>query len=314
MMKTFYVKSYRDSFQVMQEALEKLSGWKRVKKPDMADVVFLDREPTGNEIKWNRINELAKNKPVFIYPHTPYSSWLWDGYTEPSKNIACNFVCNEAGLKIMDSYGYPCRKENIGFSRPLTVKPFSSTSGNVLGYSGPRLLGAEGRFYRSGDEVYVKRTMDWIVENRHWFFEIKVFYSFSLKIYGLEEYKKYSCIEFINVAEDSIATNDLGTMTALNQLKGIVGSNTLGYIALSQGIPTILIGHNNDVPLHSTNNGIHYVDYAEWCDFPIRLEDMDGNDALEYCLEEPGEVLEWKKMNIENFNAEKFLRTVEEYC
>lgn len=298
---------------VMEDALKNLE---RTSNPNKADVVFIDREPTGNENKWNQIDKLAKQKPIFIYPHTPYSSWLWDGYTKPSKNIACNFVCNESAIKTMDSYGYPCRKENIGFSRPLTVKKFQKTSGARLAYSGPRLIGSEGRFYRNGDAEYVKKTMDWIVENKSYFLEVKVFYSFSPEVYGLQDYLKYSCIEFVNVAPDSVATKQLDTGSALNQLKDIdifLGSNTLGYIALSQGIPTILIGHNNDIPLHSTNNGIHYTDYAKWCDFPIRLEEMDGNDVLDYCWQEPNEVSEWKKLNIENFNKEKFLKIVKEY-
>jgi len=204
--KSYYAVAYRDAFQVMQEALE---GWTRVSTQNKADIVFLDREPTGNENKWNQIDELAKKKPVFIYPHTPYSSWLWDGYTKPSKNIACNFVCNEAAIKIMESYGYPCRVENVGFTRPLEIKPFKPTKGMFVAYAAPRLLG-QGRFYRPEDKIYVEKTMDWIVSNRHYFYDIKVFYSFSLEICGLEKYTKHRCIKFVNVARDSVQTKNLG--------------------------------------------------------------------------------------------------------
>lgn len=312
----YYSTEYRDSFLVMKRVLNS-NGWTQVLKSNEADAVFIDREPTGNERRWDAINDLATKKPVFIYPHTPYSSWLWDGYTKPSKNIACNFVCNEAALKIMDSYGYPCRRENIGFSRPLQVKPFSPTKGVILGYSGPRLIGANGKFYRSGDAEYIKKTMGWIIENKKQFLEVKIFYSFSLEVYGLEEYATCSGLEFVNVAKDSIETKNLNTETALRQLEDIdifIGSNTLGYIALSQGIPTVLVGHNNDVPSHSTNNAIHYSDYAKWCDFPLKLEEMDGRDLQELCKKEPESVMEWKRLNIgTNFDSAKFFKIVKEY-
>jgi len=310
----YYTTAYRDSFQVMENALE---SWERVSNPHKADVIFIDREPTGNENKWNQIDELAKQKPVFIYPHTPYSSWLWDGYTKPSKNIACNFVCNEAAIKIMESYGYPCRVENVGFTRPLEVKPFEPTKGLFLAYAAPRLLGAEGRFYRPDDRIYVEGTMEWIIKNRHYFYDVRVFYSFSLANFGLEKYDKYPCVKFVNVAKDSIQTKNLGTQTALKQLEGIdifIGSNTLGYIAFSQGIPTILVGHNNDIPGHSTNNGLHYNEYAKYCDFPFRLEDLTGEDLLDFAHEEPREITEWKRLNIgTSFDKEKFLKVVREY-
>jgi len=93
-----------------------------------------------------------------------------------------------------------------------------------------------------------------------------------------------------------------------------IGSNTLGYIAISQGIPTVLVGHNNEIPLQSRNNGRHYAQYARYCDFPLYLDRMSAEDVLDLCKIQNSAIEFWKKMNIgTDFDAEKFMNVVREY-
>jgi len=312
----YYSTNYRDTFTCMRNALEK-DGHVPVSNYNKADMIFLDREPTGNEARWEIFDNLAKRKPMFLYPHTTYSFWLWDGYTKPSPHVSCNFIASEAARLSLETYGYPCRAEVVGYTRPSPLQPFRPTAGKHLAHAQPRLLGRNGRFYRPGDALVHDMAMEWIYQYRQDFEKITIFYSFTLEISNLSKYKDVREFDFVCVAADARESQRMDTAHGIRQLQGVdlfIGSNTLGYIAITQGIPTILIGHNNDVPLHSTNNGNHYAEYEKYCAFPYRLSEMTAEQAKALCIEMPEEIKAWKEMNIgHDFDAEKFLKVVHEY-
>ena len=110
----YFSNNYRDSFKVFEDALVSV-GYSRTQKMHRADLAFFDHEPRSNPKKYKKFISCSKERPTFIYPHTPYSYLIWDGGIVADKNVCCNFVMGEVGKLCMESFGYPCRVEAIGF-------------------------------------------------------------------------------------------------------------------------------------------------------------------------------------------------------
>ena len=297
----YYTNNYKDAFYVFKKALDGSGLFEEVrKKPDLS---FIEHEPKGNPEKWKKFNEGAGRIPVFIYPHTPYSSYLWDGYVPPSSKIACNFVPSIAFKMAMETYHYPCRIEVIGFPRPLAI-------------SSVRLLGRYGAWIYKYDRFVRDRALRWIAKNRDHFERVTVFYTFDLDKAMLRKFEKYD-FDFVCVARNGPEVKGMNTKNALKQLEGVdlfIGCNTLGYIAVSQGIPTILIGHDNEFPMHSSNCGLHYSEYEQYVAFPLKLHQMSACEVLSLCKEPDERVEKWKAENIgTSFDADRFLEVVMEY-
>jgi len=306
-LKTYFAHNYRDSFNGFQKALKK-GGYKFDANIRKADILFFDTEPRHLNSKREAWERMIAGRPLFIYPHTPYAFWLWDGFIKPSESVSCNFVVGESAKLSMQKYGYPNRVEVVGFSR-CKVRPFMKTTGRRLAYASSRLIGEHGYWPHEGDRILNEKAIDWLLKNRSYFDEVIFYHSFPIEKYGVDESYPFT---FVDVGR----AGKLNTQTALEQLKNIdivISCNTFGFLAIAQGIPTVLVGHNNEYPMHSSNYGVHYAEYAEHCDFPLDLFSMSGQNVLALRQEIPECVRTWKQRNIEGFNPEKFLSVVNEY-
>ena len=105
-MKKFFAVHNRDAGDAYIRALLD-AGYEEVNTLKESDFILTDFE---------RPMVMGTDKPMFIYPHTPYAFWLWDKWIVASP-VECNFVCAEAGVRAMQAYGYKYRVESVGFSR-----------------------------------------------------------------------------------------------------------------------------------------------------------------------------------------------------
>jgi hypothetical protein len=308
--KTFFASNHRDSFCVMQSALEK-EGYQRIRSASRAELVFLDHEARGNEKKWEFFDDLARVKPVFLFPHTPYTPWLWFDYIKPSTHVACNFAPSEAYASTMLANGYPCRVENVGFTRPLTVKPFSPTAGRHLAFALARLIGARGRWPDRYQYELMEDALKWIIKNRSAFERVTIFYTFDTKKAHLSAYQGYG-FEFVCVGEDGPAVKALDTRHCLDQLRGVdlfIGCHTIGFVSISQGIPTILYGHGDEI-LNFLSPGFDH----SFIKFPLQLQSTTPDQALDLCRHSNPAVEAWKQGNIgSSFDERRFLEIIHEF-
>jgi hypothetical protein len=305
---TFFGKGARDSSDVYINALLS-SGYTRTEDMRRADFILWDKEPTLLH-KRERLKKLIGNKPIFVFPHTPYAYWLWDGFLEPMP-VCCNFVVGEGAKMGMKSYGYPYRVEAVGFPR-CKVLPFQSTSGRNLLYASARLLGNQ-QFPHEADLELHLQAMRWIAAHREAFDGVMINYSYSLEANVLEEFAGYGLT--FRKLEDNWK---LSAHTALDQFQGadlVISCNTFGYLAIANGIPTILFGHNDRVGPHSSKYLCpHYELYKSHYEFPLFLQDMTAKEVLDIRTSPNPEVEKWKELNIgKSFEAEKFISIVKEY-
>ena len=301
MPKTFYLLKNRDAGNAFHKALIE-AGYVET-DIDHADMIFTDFE--------RPIIRAVKDRPIFIYGHTPYSFYLYDGkqWLDPIP-VACNFVCAEVGVMAMKSYGYPYRVEAVGFSR-CEVKPFTPTKGKNLLYASAHLLGSKKVWPHPGDLEMHLRAMKWIAKNRGYFDRVIVNYSVSLEANALEKFTGIG-IEFIELGEHSQLSAELAGRQFEN-IDLVISCNTFAYLALAKGVPTLMFGFEKDAPTlrSSTGGGRHYDLYKPYFDFPLALEEMSAEEVLDLRLAPNAQVEAWKKMNIgESFDAGKFISVV----
>lgn len=309
-MKKFFVYSARDAADVYIKALL-AAGYQQCDGLLEADFFLVDKEPSG-EWRHHRLEKAAFNKPVFFFPHTPYSYWLWDRWLEPMK-ISCNFVVGEGARMGMLAYGYPERVEICGFPR-CEVKPFKPTQRkNLLYISSTRSLNWKPP--QTGDRDLHLMVMDWIVKYRSHFDSVTVNYFKSLEFSLLDKYlDRKNEIDFVDIGE----SKDLSSRTAIRSLEGkdlVIAGNTAGYIALASGYPTILFNNYKNAPQNSaTGFGWHWDLYKDHYVFPLSLFDMDIDEVLNVRLKKNTQVEKWKDLNIGgNFDGAKFISIVQEY-
>lgn len=279
------------------------AGYVEVPNAKQADFVLYDKE-SSSLARQAKMESQIVDKPVFIYPHTPYSFWFWDGIVKP-RRCTCNFVVGDAAAKSMQTYGYPYRVEAVGFPR-CEVKPFTPTTGKHLIYSSSRLQGKGGKMYGAERNASIQ-VMRWLVQNKKFFDTVTICYQFSIQKNGMNSFQEDGFIY-----RSSGEQVEMGAANTLRQLQGadiVISCNTFAYISIAQGHPTVMY------PIHKTVNRLAHFDlYRQWYDFPLDLYSMDGADVLALRDKPNEQVEEWKRMNIgTSFDAEKFISIVKEF-
>lgn len=299
-MKKYYCFAYRDAANAYVRALDSI-GCTRVAKYQDADFVLYDHEDRPEAVR------AFANKPVFIYPHTPYSWFIWDGIV-PIARASANFVCGESAKFGLESFGYPNRIEVCGFPRG-PVLPFCPTRGTKLLFAVAHPVSGDRRFPQPEHYAQHMFVMDWIVANKKYFSEIRVRYAFELKDNGFEKYAGEPGIQFerakMTVA-DGVASRDWADI--------IIAAGTFGYLAIAQGKPTLIYGYKNS--RYCTRAG--YVKnqnlYQSIMEFPYYAEDMTAEQILAFRDQPDPKIEAWKIGHMGgNFDADKFISVVREF-
>jgi hypothetical protein len=293
------------------------AGYQQTADYQKADFILTDKEPTSprdGTPAWRRERFIKQcgDRPVTIIPHTPYCAWLWDRWLEPMK-VSCNFVTAPVGVMAMSAYGYPYRFEEIGWARG-PIQPFSPRSGNNLLYAPPlNVHWKEGVLKYNNDLPIHRKVLAWIVENRKHFDRVTLNYTRSMEEFEYNTLPDMG-FEFFDVG----SKRDLSTKTATSSIEKadlILSSNTMGYIALANGYPTLLTNSYRGVPpTCATGAGEHWDDYKEHYEFPLCLFDMTADEVLALRDAPNAEVEDWKAWNVGSpFMADKFISVIREF-
>jgi hypothetical protein len=293
------------------------AGYQQTVNFAKADFILSDKEPTSprdGTPAWRRDRFIKQcgDRPVFFVPHTPYAFWLWDGWLEPMK-VSCNFVTAPVGVLGMAAYGYPYRFEEIGWARGR-ILPFTPRSGNNLLYAPPlNVHWKEGVLKYNNDLPIHRKILGWIVENRKRFDRVTLNYTRSMEEFEYNTLPDMG-FEFFDVG----SKRDLSAKTAMAGIEKadlILSSNTMGYIALANGYPTILTNSYRGVlPTCATGAGACWDDYKEHYEFPLNIFEMSADEVLALRDAPNAEVEDWKRWNIGSpFMADKFISVIREF-
>ena len=301
-MKKFMILEHRDSANVYKDALL-TNGYGITTDPERADFLLYDLERAPyKEI----LAKFLNRKPMFIYPHSALSWYMWDGIHIPGP-VNCNFVFSEKIKEGMKAYGYPYRIEACGFSG-CKIEEWQPTSGKILLFTPIHTLGKKRkRLVRPGDLQLNKRTLEHVIRNAGLFDKVIVRYGESFTACGLRD-PKIKNIKF----ELSLLTIS-SSLKAINSADVIITCGTFGYLSVARGKPTIFFNQRDTAPSEFSWTVKTYDKY-KWIDYPIQFQDMGGRDVIEFAKSKNDKVEEWKKMNIGGpFDANKFLSIIGEY-
>jgi len=313
-MKKFYCRENKDAARVFIQTLAG-AGYQQVNSPDAADFLLMDHDyERESYARWRPYFTPAarRKRPVFIYPHVPYSYFLWDAIVKPT-GAACNFVVAEGGKEAMRLYGYPYRVEVVGFAG-MDVQPFTPTNGTKLLFAPAHPI--HNRQYPKPEGLaHARRAAEWIVQNLDAFERVTVRYSHTLEESGLEAFKGMTGrVQFEPV--DIYRTPDIrrDALRAIADADIIVSQSTFGYLSIAAGKPTVFYGYKDMTP-HSREGYVkQYEKYRHIFYYPLVLEDMSVDELLAARLTPDEHVENWKRLNVgENFNAAKFLNVIREY-
>lgn len=308
-MKTFYVIKNKDAADPFISALES-AYYQRTHSSINADFMLIDCEHGGNTK--TMIFEYAKSRPVFVYPHTPYSYFIWDGIYD-SAPVACNFVVGQGAVMGMKSYGYPYRVEPIGWTG-CKIFEFSPTRGTRLVFAPPHLLG-NGKYPRPEQFDLVKNTARFIANYANMFESIIVSCApQSIMASGLDDLIDQPVEWEYFDAYKATKYPRIHAQTLIRDADLVISSGTFGYFSVAQGTPTVMLGYRDMIPGTAGGQAKHYDLYKSHFAFPLTIEAMRIEDVLAVRTKRNESVEEWKRLNIgKPFDKEKFISIVKEY-
>lgn len=275
-----------------------------------ADFFLLDHDWSYR--KSTQWDASIKERPTFIYPHTPYSWFLWDGIL-PTQRVCCNFVVSEGAKEAMRLYGYKRPVEVIGFSN-CEIQPFKPMDGTKLLFA-PAHPVHDGKFPRPEGLQRVQRATHHIIKHLDYFESVTVrWHGKTLRDCGLEEFAGKP-VNLENVDVYGMPTIREHALAAIARADLVVSESTFGYMAVASGKPTIFYGYD-DRKIPDSREGLakSYNRYKHIFHFPLSFEEMDIADIL-YIRKAPHPHIEnWKLENIgKQFEAEKFVSILESY-
>ncbi len=312
-MKRFYLRDNKDSGAAFASALL-AAGYQRVECVEQADFALYDHDHYYDR----GMKPLNINCPLFIYPHVPYSWFLWDGILEP-QSVSCNFVVSNGAKVAMQLYGYPEAVEVIG-AAGMEIKPFAPTSGTKLLFAPAHPI-HDGRYPQREALVYIRATAEKIMKHLDYFESVTVRHSNTLIDCGLEIFtqrltpQKNRKIIFEQFKPYATPNLRQEALSSIHRADLVVSNSTFGYLSVAEGKPTIFYGYDNKmIPYSREGYAKNYPLYKHIFHFPINFVDMSIEGIMAVRDEANSTVEQWKRLNIgESFCASEFVKKLENY-
>jgi hypothetical protein len=229
---------------------------------------------------------------------------MWDGLYRQHP-VSCNFVGTEEAKTAMKAYGYKYRVEVCGFSR-CEVKPWKPTEGKVLLYA-PNHPITKAHTIRGFDKPITAKTFRHVLKISPSYEKVVIRYGHSLEASEIWD-PELPNIEF--QLSDLLTTSSIKAIDAADL---VVAGQTLGYLAVARGKPTLFYNQHGVAPYETSGHVKSYERY-KWIDFPAQFDGMKAKDLGNFVSEPNPAVEEWKRMNIgEPFNPEKVLSVIESF-
>ena len=302
-MSKFFIARNMDSDDLYRAALWD-AGFEERNLPEQADFIVHDAVHPGLE-------PYLATRPNFIYPHTPQSSFLWDGILSTKIKVNCNFVYGEGGRKVLASYKYPYRVETIGFTR-CEVQTFRPTTGNNLLIIPSHPL-QHGEYTYPDYMEYALGALRYVYRHRAAFGKITLCWDedrFDPEFYGAIQRAGWELIR-TNPYKDPEPLKHM--MERMEKADLIFSCGTAGTVACAMGKPTVFMTERG-LARTAPRDADHSDWYSHILMFPLTVESMSIDELLAVRTVQNSKVEFWKQEMIGgNFNARKFVNVIKEY-
>lgn len=274
------------------------AGFQETNSVHDADFVLADWERMG-VTRRDLYAYGANGKPIFVYPHTPYSYFIWDGI-QSLPNVTCNFVPAQGPKMGMQSFGYPNRVEVVGFHCG-PVRPFQPTDGSRLLFAPAHPL-HDGKYASAETEQETQRAYEWVLDNRSRFESVTVRCTRGAVI-------EYTDVRYDHVDPYREPRPNAAALFAIENADLVLSVGTFAYLSAAAGKPTIMYG--SAVPSNRAGYAKHYDLYRSHFEYPLLLERMQIDAVAMVCRESSPALDTWRELNIgEPFDTGKFLAVI----
>jgi hypothetical protein len=301
-MKKFFVFENKDSSRAYVKALESAS-FDRATKINQADFILYDIE---NHFRRRDMKAefIANRGPAFIYPHTPLTSYIWDGIYEPLP-VACNFVAGEGQRAVMKAYGYASRVESCGFPR-CEVLPFRPAKKLNLLFVPARPRRDKGRQARL-DEGVLKFILDY-----HDIWDSVIVCRIAGQFPNLHNGDLGWHVITTNPKSSKSPADEM--IERIDKADLMISVTTPAALGVARGCPTIMYGQDEPLETITGRRAKHFEQYRDIYAYPLSLERMTIDEVLRFSRSGASMVEKWKDAHIGgNFDANRFLEIVKEY-
>ena len=310
-MKKFFALKNRDAADAYVKALLS-AGYTNAGHMEEADFLLYDYE-RGSGGKRAVIERFLQTRPGFIYPHTPASSFIWDGPYSPLP-VSCNFVAGEGQRKSMEAYGYPSRVEAVGFPR-CEVVPFKPSAGRSVLFV-PARTRKDGGYANVDYKTETPLVFRFLLDHRHEFDGIEMCYTSTLENVGIKQWEDEAVQKGVVFHLTNPYKDEAPFAAMLERIEHadlVISCETVGYVAVARGKPAIFYNAFT-TPETLAGRAENYEKYRKYFQFPLSLEYMDIQEVFAVMENQNLAVELWKQDNIGgNFMADKFLSIVKEY-
>jgi hypothetical protein len=269
---------------------------------DAADVFLLDIDT-----KWNAPlyePRLERGEKVFLYPHAPHASYLYDGCIEADQRVTAHFVVSEGVREVYRRIGMTVPTYAVGFPW-CELRPFRTCDeprkvlfapehplGN--GYMRPAHRDRNTRVFEALLELDVELTVRHIM---------------SAEQNGLYPVGGVTFVE---------AQPDNGT-AQIDEADAVVAVGTFASLAIARGVPTIMFDQSepleNDNPDGTTWVPAHWERYGDYVRYPYDFTDGPLGQLLSDACASDARIAEWRERHIgEQFDPSAFATLVRELC
>lgn len=258
---------------------------------------------------WGRVRRLQQMKSqgveaFFIYPHSARPNLISDA-TPEWDGVTAQFVTAPGHTEILKSYRYPKPLHVVGWMLcPLQeFKPREQARNILFAPIHPRCDITDQRVNRKTFSILEKLA-------RQDKIKLTVRYIAYLEGSGLKEVK-HPNISYVRGQMDN-------SYDQLDRADVVVGSNTIAYISVARGVPTVMMAEKS-LPehwlKHPTLFAPNWNKYVDKLAYPLDiLETSDPMKLMENAARSDHDILSWKKRMIgEPFCKQTFIETLDRY-
>ena len=267
-----------------------------------ADVFLLDIDT-----KWNKpIYEprIRRGEKVFLYPHAPHATYLYDGCFDADPRVTAQFVVSEGVREVYRRIGMTVPTYAVGFPW-AELRPFRPADPPRKVLFAPEHPLANGKI-NPDTAARNRQVFDALLELG---VELTVRHIMEIERNGL--YPADS-VEFVQAKPDN------GT-DQIDETDAVVAVGTFAYLAIARGVPTVmfdqskpLINNNPDGTVWRPANWHLYGDYVR---YPYDFYDGALGDLLLDAARGDERIRDWRELFIgPQFDPTAFSRLLNELC
>ena len=307
-MAKFYCHDHQGKAAAYIEALTSIGGHIRTSEPREADFALLDHDLGVKRL----LIKTFERKPIFLYPHTPRPWIQYDGMYPPNKLVTAQFVVGEGALQVMRAYEFEQMCDRYIYAVGWSLCPIQ----NFQPVENPKKIlfapiHVNGNGYLSVREKRTNRRAYMRLLNlaRKQGLELTVRYLYTIEGNGIYEDAGVKYVR--GEADQSFKDIDAADV--------IVSHQTMAYIAIARGKPTLMMEENKPPMSGNTLGAIKVVKswdkYKDLLMFPHDiLAKEDPIELIKDAARSDEKIREWKNLFIgKPFNGQLFVSLVGQY-